>query len=567
MMMLLPHHIKKQDERGLVSIVVVTIVIIILALMTAGFAKIMDRELRQSLDRELAVQANYATESGMNDARRYLASGQAVSTSGDCLDTANLSGIQPQYFVANGNISGDANQTVKYTCINLDTSPNELVTTVKQGQSKVFKVASADTIDQLFFSWNNSGAGAKTGSTGLLATGEFPAESFWNSAANKEATGVLRTTIYQVPSGASATDPTTDKNGLLENLARNYFMYPNSGGSNQPGQATIAENGVNVQGNCKQTNYSSSPSSMPINTKYFCNSVITNLGPVAPSPPPPPPPIIILGKDYISCTDDEPDAYNALPCTKVGNGVEYQQNYTATYQVNNPAPGNYNLAIDWSNFNSTAWPPTGAGASYGYNVTFLVNGVGLNSATLANSGGTVNGIGLVLPTANATIDVKWTNNIWIACGANPKCYDPNLQINKLTLNQIVAPPPAPSANAFYYVKLTALYRDLSVSIQGVNTSNNPVSFIKAQGTVDVTAKGNDVLKRLQGHISLEPDYNYPSFAVDSMDTLCKRIRVQKTGSGTFGSTGYQDPASTNSNVNTACSAGGPQPTGSGILAL
>jgi Tfp pilus assembly protein PilX len=83
-----------RNEEGLVSIIVVTIVIIILSLMTIGFAKIMDREFRQSLDRELAVQANYAAESGMNDARNYIASGVDVDTAGNCLNTDSLSAAQ-----------------------------------------------------------------------------------------------------------------------------------------------------------------------------------------------------------------------------------------------------------------------------------------------------------------------------------------------------------------------------------------------------------------------------------------------------------------------------------------
>jgi Tfp pilus assembly protein PilX len=67
----------EQNEQGLVAIVIVSTIIVILSLMTIGFSRIMDRELRQALDRELASQAHYAAESGLNDARRYVA--QATS--------------------------------------------------------------------------------------------------------------------------------------------------------------------------------------------------------------------------------------------------------------------------------------------------------------------------------------------------------------------------------------------------------------------------------------------------------------------------------------------------------
>jgi Tfp pilus assembly protein PilX len=556
------HHIKKRDEQGLVSIVVVTMVIIILTLMTTGFAKIMDRELRQSLDRELAVQADYAAESGVNDARRYLASGQAVSTSGDCLktDAASFAAtpVLQQYFVLNGNISGDNNQTVKYTCVNLDTTPNELVTTIKQGQSKVFKIASSDVIDNLYFSWNNEGAGASSGSTGLLASGQYPAESFWSTPGNSNATGVLRTTVYTVPSGVTATDPATDKNGLLESLARNYFMYPNGGGPNRPGSTTLFENGVNVDGNCKPANFSSSPT--PINSKHFCNSVITDMAPVTP-PAGSPDSQTKNGNGYIpgSCIEMEPDAvyydcnFDGVAYTP-GSFVYDLQNFRADYKMAGLRDGNYNMTINYGNFLNGAWPPPCG--TYFFQIQVYADGVPAGGVRNLNPCASNDSFNIGNINRNATITIAWLNNFWIPCGANPNCYDPNFQINSFTLNEVVPPPVTPPANAFYYVKLTALYRDLSVSIQGTKASGTPVSFVKAQGDVDVTAKGNDVLKRLHGNVSLDPEYSFPSFAVDSMDTLCKRIRVQKTAPSGYGATGYQDPAASDGNVSTACSGGG-----------
>jgi hypothetical protein len=116
----------KKNEHGLVSIITVTLIVIILALMTAGFAKIMDRELRQSLDRELATQANYAAEAGLNDARNYIANAANSDTAGGCLDTKNLTAQTLPYFAPNGSISNGLGDLVKYTCINIDTNPNEL---------------------------------------------------------------------------------------------------------------------------------------------------------------------------------------------------------------------------------------------------------------------------------------------------------------------------------------------------------------------------------------------------------------------------------------------------------
>lgn len=381
----------KGNESGLVSIIVVTIVIIILSLMTIGFAKIMDRELRQSLDRELATQANYAAESGMNDARNYvldrIKNNQIADIGPDCLNTDALSAPQQQYFVDSGSISAGSASTVKYTCVTVDTHPKELLfDKIPAGHSKIFRVVTSDVLDRLYFSWNNSGATSSTGATALSALGTFPAESYWSGAGHDKATGVLRATVYPV-SGAGV-GALGDQNANLENLARTYFMYPNGAGPGIVGfEGFGANNGTVVAGNCNQNNFTTSP--LPYKqSKHFCNSGLTGM---------------------------------------------------------------------------SASPPF-----------------------------------------------------------------------------------------FYYVRITAIYRDLTVSVQGTNASGNPLKFDKAQGVIDVTAKGNDVLKRLQGRVSLDSDYDYPEYTIQSMDTLCKRLRLPKTGPSSYDQARIDDPDLGDAGVAASC---------------
>jgi len=380
----------KGNESGLVSIIVVTIVIIILSLMTIGFAKIMDRELRQSLDRELATQANYAAESGMNDARNYvldrIKNNQIADIGPDCLDTAALNATQQQFFVDSGSISSGSAGTVKYTCVTVDTHPKELLfDKIPAGHSKIFRVVTSTPLDRLYFSWNNSGATSSTGAT-ALSYPTFPAESYWAGAGHDKATGVLRTTVYPV-AGAGVGAP-GDQNANLESRARTYFMYPNGSASGVPGAEPFApSNGTIVPGNCNQNSFTTSP--LPYKqSKHFCNSVLTGM--------------------------------SASP-------------------------------------------------------TF-----------------------------------------------------------------------------FYYVRITAVYRDLTVSIQGTDASGNPLKFDKAQGVIDVTAKGNDVLKRLQGRVSLDSDYDYPEYTIQSMDTLCKRLRLPKTGPSSYDQARIDDPDLGDSGVAASC---------------
>ncbi|MEI6480788.1 MAG: pilus assembly PilX N-terminal domain-containing protein [Candidatus Saccharibacteria bacterium] len=62
----------QQDEKGIVAIVVTMIIMIVLTLIVTGFAQLARREQRSTLSRQLASQAFYAAESGINDARRAI---------------------------------------------------------------------------------------------------------------------------------------------------------------------------------------------------------------------------------------------------------------------------------------------------------------------------------------------------------------------------------------------------------------------------------------------------------------------------------------------------------------
>jgi hypothetical protein len=551
----------KHNEQGLVSIITVTLIVIILALMTAGFAKIMDRELRQSLDRELAVQANYAAEAGLNDARNYIANTANPDTSGSCLDTDTLTPATAPYFAPKGSVSTGLGELVEYTCVNIDTNPKEIVYDIPAGTSRIVKVVnSPDILNDLYFSWNNSGADASTGSKTLSAApGPYPSESFWNAGGgNEQATGVLRATIYTVPGDGSASNIAIDKNDLLESLAKNYFMYPNAGAG--VGATNLANNGVNVPGNCNQNNFTNSP--LPFKqSKRFCNSVVKNLAPAPPLPPAPAPKptfVNVIGRAEgniayrpftINITvGSGPTAVTASRtftpstftsplakgyCDPSVNGGERFQNFNIPIPLPGTFTGAADTSIDYVGIDDYL---TGQGD----------NNVSVDQLKVTYSDGTVN-------TSSPTSDTAWgttgvpTLLCWIGTATFRDFSPPS------------APVPTPVfANAFYYVKLTALYKDLTVSLQGTNAAGNSVSFKKAQAVVDVTAKGNDVLKRLQSRVGLDPNFNYPSYAVQSMDTLCKKLRlpVGPGGATDYQNAVYDDTTNGDPFAISACSAGG-----------
>jgi hypothetical protein len=69
------------------------------------------------------------------------------------------------------------------------------------------------------------------------------------------------------------------------------------------------------------------------------------------------------------------------------------------------------------------------------------------------------------------------------------------------------------------------------------------------------------LKRLQGRVTLGGNVSYPAFGAQSMDTLCKELRVPKIGPNSYDTAIYNDPNAADANVAAACGYGGLIPNG------
>lgn len=291
----------RQD--GLVSVIVVAVITVIISLLTIGFSIIMDRQLRLTTDRELAAQATYAAESGINDASAYikqqLASGNNnPSTGNGCL---NVNSYLPPSgpFVKNGSLSGDYNNdpndnNTKYTCIIINARPPSLVYPIDAGKSATFKMIPYDnsgnplSITDLYFSWQNKSydsTGPKRPLPGADVSHTLPKESDYNDSTkcpNLNCTGMLEVTIYPIydDSAGALSNSTTGPNvanqdAAIAQNARTYFMYANSAnGSSFIGAQPYSVNGQFIDGNC-----SSNPPVPPFATfnLSYCNSEVKSL--------------------------------------------------------------------------------------------------------------------------------------------------------------------------------------------------------------------------------------------------------------------------------------------------
>jgi hypothetical protein len=67
--------IRRTDEQGMVAIIITLIMLMVISLIVLGFAQVSRRSQREALDNQLALQAYYAAETGVNDITSGLATG------------------------------------------------------------------------------------------------------------------------------------------------------------------------------------------------------------------------------------------------------------------------------------------------------------------------------------------------------------------------------------------------------------------------------------------------------------------------------------------------------------
>lgn len=235
------HHQAPRNEYGLVSIVATATIVALLALIVIGFARLMSRELRQSLDRQLSSQAYYAAESGINDAKNYLAdlandpSNPQPITKTNCDNPPpNPDGLRFMKFFKDLDVN--PNSGAKYTCVLLNPNPKVLnygpsFTT----ETRLSFLTNAGG-DQLIIAWRPS----KDAQSGFRPDLSLTTFNTWN------AMGLLRLTIF------TATDQLNTSRAELQSTALNLFLVPVGGGTvgNYDVIGYAGSNGKLVQGRC-----------------------------------------------------------------------------------------------------------------------------------------------------------------------------------------------------------------------------------------------------------------------------------------------------------------------------
>lgn len=159
-------------QQGFVSIIVAATVMILLSLITIGFTRVMQREQREALDRQLTRQATYAAESGINTVWQYIQNEGVEIEKNECstddnvftldngtdinLNTGPGPAVNPiAYFDADD--PDDAG--VKITCVLYDKTPTVITHESAQNQEVIFPFEESDDENflSLTISWSGEG--------------------------------------------------------------------------------------------------------------------------------------------------------------------------------------------------------------------------------------------------------------------------------------------------------------------------------------------------------------------------------------------------------------------------
>lgn len=206
-----------QDEQGIVAIVVTMIIMIVLTLLVTGFAQLARREQRSSLDRQLATQAFYAAESGINDAQRAIkepAFTNPLTHDGQKDDCGTISGVSSLSTNTLGlNISYPClliNKKLKNSIVDLSTDKSDIQDLKSYSRSPEVPTA----LNTIKVSWKHTDITIKSIRNSGLS---LPSSAGWGNNV-----GMLRIDVVPYSGTFSAAS--------LQSAMFTVFLRPSSGG-------------------------------------------------------------------------------------------------------------------------------------------------------------------------------------------------------------------------------------------------------------------------------------------------------------------------------------------------
>lgn len=208
---------RQHQQTGFVSIIVTMIIMVLLSLIVLGFAKVSRRESRQGLDRQLASQARYAAETGINDAQSYLKNNGTLSATASSSCNTYAAGTGP---AGTGGlpsaVMADIADNVSYSCVLVDSTVEELVYNgVDTSQQVIVPVKANSSISQINIAWQGPSGGTNyalcppplsaSGSWGSCPVGALRVDIIPGDSISMAGGNGWGTLLYPVGSGGSTS--------------------------------------------------------------------------------------------------------------------------------------------------------------------------------------------------------------------------------------------------------------------------------------------------------------------------------------------------------------------------
>ena len=202
-----------QNEGGMASILVTLIMSVVITLVVLGFAQVATREQSNALQNQLSTTAYYAAETGVNDAINiiqeslknnpsYPASYYAKNSCGapaPGTPNANNGALYSSLYTGNTFSSDNSQSGATYSCLLVNPSPSEVVTTVGTN-SQIIPINTGEATGVINLTWQSTQPWDGT-KCSLSADPEFTTPGGWQCGLS-----ALRLDLVTVPAGTiSAT--------------------------------------------------------------------------------------------------------------------------------------------------------------------------------------------------------------------------------------------------------------------------------------------------------------------------------------------------------------------------
>lgn len=241
----------RSNQEGFASLVVALILILVLSLITVGFAQLARREQQSALNKQLAVQAYYASETGINDGYNRVITPNtgllALAEAGTIVVKPNVclnKSPDPTVWATSSQI--DTSTGTSYSCVMVDLSPPTIeYSGVSAGAYRDVLFTTQDLNN------NDTNPGSFTVSWGSSdqSVAKVPQNSPGDKFKPLTGAGAWGNSPAVIELSITPLTATFDRDYLINNTYTVY-LYPKQGGSGGPYNLVTSGKGKILEADC-----------------------------------------------------------------------------------------------------------------------------------------------------------------------------------------------------------------------------------------------------------------------------------------------------------------------------